>query len=173
MCARLLAGFLHSHFHDNLCAVLDEYVRAELSFANLGVREEARALVEQGGTVTRGGWRVQWQTYRQPRTAFTRGKGGSAQRSAPSTSAVPTPRGSGALVAPPAPALEPTSGSDARDRRRDGRPAPWRENVLPLLQGSAGLAGLAGRAGLGPGPRRPGGHGTWIPTMGISTCATL
>ena len=26
MCARVLAGFLHSHFHDNLCTVLDEYV---------------------------------------------------------------------------------------------------------------------------------------------------
>ena len=49
MCARVLAGFLRSHFHDNLCTVLDEYVRAEVSFANLGVREEARALVEQGG----------------------------------------------------------------------------------------------------------------------------
>ena len=46
MCARVLAGFLRSHFHDNLCTLLDEYVRAEVSFANLGVREEARALVE-------------------------------------------------------------------------------------------------------------------------------
>ena len=55
MCARVLAGFLRSHFHDNLCGVLDEYVRAQVSFANLGVREEARALVEQGGTVTWGG----------------------------------------------------------------------------------------------------------------------
>ena len=55
MCARVLASFLRSHFHDNLCTVLDEYVRAEVSFANLGVREEARALVEQGGAVTRGG----------------------------------------------------------------------------------------------------------------------
>ena len=58
MCSRVLAGFLRSHFHDNLCAVLDEYVRVEVSFANLGVCKEARALVEQGGTVTRGGWRV-------------------------------------------------------------------------------------------------------------------
>ena len=62
-----LGGFRRSHFHDNLCTLLDEYVRAEVSFANLGVREEARALVEQGGTVTRGGWRVQWQnSYRLP-----------------------------------------------------------------------------------------------------------
>ena len=39
MCARVLAGFLHSHFHDNLCIVLDEYIRAEFSFANLFVCE--------------------------------------------------------------------------------------------------------------------------------------
>ena len=58
MCARVLGGFLHSHFHDNLCTVLDEYVRVEVSFANLGVRKEARALVEQGGSITRSGWRV-------------------------------------------------------------------------------------------------------------------
>ena len=58
MCARVLAGFLGSHFHDHRCTVLDEYVRAEVSFANLRVREEARALVEQGGAITRGGWRV-------------------------------------------------------------------------------------------------------------------
>ena len=31
-------------------------MRAEVSFANLGVREEARALVEQGGSITRRGW---------------------------------------------------------------------------------------------------------------------
>ena len=61
MCARVLASFLRSHFHDNLCIVLDEYVRAEVSFANLGVCEEPRVLVEQGGCVTRSGWRVQWQ----------------------------------------------------------------------------------------------------------------
>ena len=48
MCARVLAGFLRSHFHDNFCSVLDEYVRTEVSFANLGVRDEASALVEQG-----------------------------------------------------------------------------------------------------------------------------
>ena len=104
MCARVLAGFLRSDFHDNLCTVLDEYVWAEVSFANLGVREEAQALVEQGGTVTRGGWRVQWQkSRRQPRTPFTRGKGGSAHRSAPGESAPPGSRGSGAAAAPPAP----------------------------------------------------------------------
>ena len=58
MCAKVLAGFLRSHFHDNLCTVLDEYVRAEVSFANLGVREEPQALVEQGGSIARSGWRV-------------------------------------------------------------------------------------------------------------------
>ena len=41
MCATILAGFLHSHFHDNLCTVLDEYVRVEVSFANRRVPEEA------------------------------------------------------------------------------------------------------------------------------------
>ena len=46
MCARVLAGFLRSHFHDNLCTVLDEYVRAEVSFADPGVGEEARTQVE-------------------------------------------------------------------------------------------------------------------------------
>ena len=40
-CARVLAGFLSSHFHDNLCTVLDEDVRADVSFANLVVHEEA------------------------------------------------------------------------------------------------------------------------------------
>ena len=60
MRARVQACFLRSHFYHNLCTVLDEYVRAEVSFANLEVREEARVLVEQGGTITRGGWRVQW-----------------------------------------------------------------------------------------------------------------
>ena len=56
MCARVLGGFPRSHFHDNLCTVLDEYVQAEVSFANVGVPEEARAFVEQGGTVITGGW---------------------------------------------------------------------------------------------------------------------
>ena len=51
MCVRVLTGFLRSHFHDTLCTLVDEYVRAEVSFANLGVREEARALVQQGGSV--------------------------------------------------------------------------------------------------------------------------
>ena len=112
MCARVLAGFLCSHFHDNLCTVLDEYVRAEVSFANLGVRQEARALVEQGGTVTWGGWRVQGQkSYRQLWTLNTSpGKGGSTHRSAPGVSPAPTHRGSGAAAAPPAPAPVPTSG---------------------------------------------------------------
>ena len=55
MCVRLLAGFLHSHCNDDLCTVLEEYVQAEVSFANLGVRKEARALVEQGGRLMRGG----------------------------------------------------------------------------------------------------------------------
>ena len=49
---------LCSHFHDNSCSVLDEYFRAEVSFANLGVWREARALVEQGGLVTRGNRKV-------------------------------------------------------------------------------------------------------------------
>ena len=48
MCARVFASFLRSHFHDNLCTVLDEYVRAEVSFAKLGFCEEATVLVEQG-----------------------------------------------------------------------------------------------------------------------------
>ena len=109
MCARALAGFLRSHFRDNLCTVVDEYVRAEVSFANVGVREEAQALVEQRGTVTRGGRRVQWQkSSRQPWTHFTKGKGGSAHRSAPGASAAPVPPGSGAAAAPPAPARRPT-----------------------------------------------------------------
>ena len=58
MCARVLAGFLRSHFHVSLCTVPDEPVRVEVSFATLGVREEARGLVEHGGTFTRGGSRV-------------------------------------------------------------------------------------------------------------------
>ena len=122
MCARVLAGFLRSHFHDNLSTVVDEYVRAEVSFANLGVREEARALLEQGGTITRGGWRVELQkSYRWPWTPFTRGKGGSAHRSTPGASIAPTPRGSGAGAAPPAPAPEPMSGSADGDRRQHKR----------------------------------------------------
>ena len=44
MCARVLTGFLRSDLHDNLCTVLDEYVRAEVSFANLGIREEATSV---------------------------------------------------------------------------------------------------------------------------------
>ena len=52
---------MHSHFHDDLCTVVDEAVRAELSLANLGVREEAGSLVEQGGSITRSRYRVQWQ----------------------------------------------------------------------------------------------------------------
>ena len=60
MSARLLAGFLRAHFHDNLSSVLDDYVRVDVSFANRGVQEEARAVVEQGGSITRSGWRVQW-----------------------------------------------------------------------------------------------------------------
>ena len=35
MCARVLARFLRCNFHDNLCIVLDEYVRAEVSLDNL------------------------------------------------------------------------------------------------------------------------------------------
>ena len=122
MCARVLAGFLRSHFHDNFCTVLDEYVRAEVSFANLGVHKEAQALVEQGGTVTRGGCRVHWQkSYRRPWTRFTRGNRGSAHRSAPGAAAAPAPRASGAAAAPPAPAPQPTSGSNDGDRRRHQR----------------------------------------------------
>ena len=49
MCASVLAGFLRPHFHDNLHTMLDEYVRAEVCFANLGVHEEAQTLIEQGG----------------------------------------------------------------------------------------------------------------------------
>ena len=174
MCARVLAGFLRSHFHDNLCTVLDEYVRAEVSFANPGVREEARALVEQGGTVTRGGCRVQWQkSYRQTWAPFTRGKGGSAQRSAPGTSAMPTPRGNGAVAAPRAPAPEPMSGSDDGDRRRSKRSrfetrersrSPSRER-RPRRHG--GPRRFRSRSPLPRWPR------TWIPTMGISIYATL
>ena len=40
MCARVLAVFLCSHFQDNLCTMLDEYVRVEGSFASLGVRRK-------------------------------------------------------------------------------------------------------------------------------------
>ena len=40
-CTMVLAGGLLSHFHDNLCTVLDEYVQAGVSFTNLGVCEEA------------------------------------------------------------------------------------------------------------------------------------
>ena len=54
--AKVLAGFLRSHFHDNLCTVLDEYVGAEVSFPDLGVGEEARAQLEQGGSITRSRW---------------------------------------------------------------------------------------------------------------------
>ena len=58
---------MHSHFHDNMCTVLDEYVRVEVSFANRGVREKARPLVELGGCIMPSGWRVQWQkSYKQP-----------------------------------------------------------------------------------------------------------
>ena len=123
MCARVLAGFLHSHFHANLCPVLDEYVRAKVSFANLGVREEARALVEQGDAVTQGGWRVQWQkSYRQAWTPYTGGgKGGSTHRSTSSTCASPTPRGARAAAAPPAPAPGHTDSAEEGERRCDKR----------------------------------------------------
>ena len=40
MCARVLAGFLCTHFYDNLCTVLEEYMWVEISFTNLGVCEE-------------------------------------------------------------------------------------------------------------------------------------
>ena len=90
MCARVLAGFLRSHVRDNLCTVLDEYVRAKVSFANLGVREKAHALGKQGGSVTRGGRIMQWQkSYKQPLTPYTsREKGGSAHRAASGTPAM-------------------------------------------------------------------------------------
>ena len=44
-------------------------------------------------------------------------------------------------------------------------PAQRRENIPALLPGSADPAGVAGHADPRPGPRRHGGHGTWIPTM--------
>ena len=82
MSARLLAGFLHSHFQDNLCTVSHDYEYAELSFANLGVREQVRVLVERGCSASRSGWSVQLQTsYRQFWPPYTsRGKGCSADR---------------------------------------------------------------------------------------------
>ena len=114
MCARVLAGFLRSHFHDNLCTVLDEFVRAEFSFADMGIREEARARVEQGGTVTRGGLRVQWQTSYCPRPPSP--GGAEVLHIGP-----PWRCGRGAAAAPPAPAPECTSGSDEGDQRRHKR----------------------------------------------------
>ena len=44
----MCTGVLGSHFHSKLCTSLDEHVRADMSFANLGVGKEAKALVEQG-----------------------------------------------------------------------------------------------------------------------------
>ena len=135
MCARALAGFLRSHFHDNLCTVLDEYVWTEVSFANLGVHEEARALVEQAGSVTRGGWRVQWQiSYQQPWTPYTgRGKVGSAHQAASGTPAVSMTRRVGTVAAISTPALTfGNTGTIAFPLARAQIPPSWRVPLVPI-----------------------------------------
>ena len=57
-------------------------IYAKASFAHLGVREDAQALVEQGGPITRSGQRVYCQnSYIQPWTTYTgNGKGGVSSR---------------------------------------------------------------------------------------------
>ena len=56
MCARVLAGFLQSHFHDNLCTVLVEYGRAKFSLPNLGVGPRGGP----GAGETRGFGHTRW-----------------------------------------------------------------------------------------------------------------
>ena len=87
---------------------------------------------------------------------------------APGASAEPEARGSGAAAVPPAPALEPTSGFDDGDRRRH---KCSRSETRDRSRYRSRERHMAGRAGPGPA-RRHGGHGTWIPTMEMSTCAT-
>ena len=61
ICAKVLTSFVRSHFHGKLCKTLDNDVQADRLFANLVVREEAKAPVEQVRSLARSGWRVQWQ----------------------------------------------------------------------------------------------------------------
>ena len=94
ICAKVLAGFVRSDLQDNLCTVLEACVRAQVSFGNLGFRDEARALVEQGGSFTRSGWKVQWQkSYKQPWAPFT-----AHERGAPVAGRFPVGRPSSLLA---------------------------------------------------------------------------
>ena len=125
MCAGVLAGFLRFQFHDYLANVLDKYVRAVVSFANLGVREEARALMEQQDFVTRSGWRVQWQkAYMKPWTpCMSRGKGGSAHWTSSGPPALQPARGGGSIAPVPSAATAHTTDSaEGVEQKHNKRP---------------------------------------------------
>ena len=153
-----------------------EYVRAEVSFANLRVRDEARALVEQGGSVTRSGCRVQWQkSYKQPWTPYARrGKGGAGGRAFLGAQAFQSAGGGGTTALIPsasngdgdrdAHTAQDHPGGKRHARRNGGGPIP------PLE--SARIGGTVGPSAPGRVPLLYDGLGVWIRTTLTRTCAT-
>ena len=119
MCAQVLAGFLRSHFQDNLCTVLDKYVRVEVSFAHLKVREEARALVEHGGSITPTGCRVPWQKWTP---YIDRAKGGTANRTSSGRPGLqPAPGGGSRALVLSAATTDTADGAQDLEHKRNKR----------------------------------------------------
>ena len=80
--------------------VMITHARLEMSMC--GRTCPSLALVEQGGSITRSGWRVHWQkSYRQPWTPYTRkGKGQEGIRQSASVASAAPPARSGGSTTP-------------------------------------------------------------------------